>query len=590
MRIDPTYGATRVLRVGRIMIVMLSIVFIGMIARVAQLQTRPSAAIAGLLDSQKSTRHLMGRRGALLDRRGRPLAVTRVAHRLFIDPLLIRNRKTFPEHVAQELDYDPVWIEQMISARSSSRYVVIDHRISDHRMNRLTDLNIPGLAIEPILVRDYPQNVLAGQLVGFVGHDGGGLEGLERLFDPRLRPQPGMVEYLRDAQYQPLWIESTAYRPQRDGQFVQLALDLRLQSIAQEHLAEAVTRYGAVSGQMIVMDPYSGEILAMATHPSFDPAQFADLPAEIWRNRCVTDIFEPGSIFKPFVWSAVTELQVMNPQELVDCTTTGYWITPYGRRLRDARPKGLLTWDEVLVQSSNIGMAKAAEKLTARQLFDIVSRFGFGQSTGSGLPGETDGVLHPHAVWTRYSQSSVPIGQEIGVSALQITRAFCTFANDGLLIRPRVKIAHQNIPPNPIPVRVLSAAAAAKTRFVLRQVVAEGTGRKANSKLYEIFGKTGTAQLPDFENGGYHQNRYVSSFMAGAPYDQPRLIVGCFIHQPDRAIGHYGGTVAAPAVMRVLEQSLLYLGVPPKTTDDTINTPTLYAHGESQSLDARTER
>jgi cell division protein FtsI (penicillin-binding protein 3) len=308
----------------------------------------------------------------------------------------------------------------------------------------------------------------------------------------------------------------------------------------------------------------------MANHPSFDPSQSGRLPADQRRNRAVTDVFEPGSILKPFVWSALSELTVARPQEQIDCTEAGYWVTPYGRVLRDAHGKGTLNWNEVLIQSSNIGMAKVAERVTPLQLHDIVGSFGFGQPTGSGLPGEVSGLVHPLAKWTKYSQSSVPMGQEIGVTALQITRAFCTFANGGMLVTPKVEMAPPSEPPAQIQLRVLSPETAAHTREILRRAVAEGTGRKADSKLYEIFGKTGTAQLPDFDNGGYHQDRYVSSFMGAAPFQQPRLVIGCFIHQPDKRIGHYGGTVAAPAAKKVLEETLLYLGVPPKSQDDAV--------------------
>ncbi len=547
--------------------VVLTVVMLALLARVVQLQAAPSPRIGDLLNSQQSVSALMGRRGALLDRKGRPLASTRVSRRLFVDPALIQDRGTFSERVAYNLDYDPVTIEKTVSARSRSRYVVIDERLSPERLDKFDALKLPGLATEPVSVRDYPQGRLAGQLVGFVGRDGDGLEGLERQFNDRLKAETGRLAYLRDARRQALWVEADGYRPQSDGETIRLSIDLGIQAIAQRQLEAAVEKFQAAAGQMIVMDPHTGEILAMANVPTFDPARFGDLPAEQRRNRIVTDVFEPGSIFKPFVWAALTETGVMKPSQKVDCTLEGVWRTPYGRRLRDAHPEGLITWDEVLVQSSNIGMAKAAEKITPEQLHTIVRAFGFGEPTGSGLLGESPGLLNPLKQWTRYSQSSIPMGQEIGVTGMQIARAFCTLANDGYLVTPTIEAVDYNTEQALIQERLLSPSIAMHTRAVLGRTVEEGTGRHAKSKLYDLFGKTGTAQLPDAVNGGYHQNRYVSSFLAGAPLDEPRLVVGCFIQDPDRSIGHYGGIVAAPAVKEVIEQSLLYLGVPPKAVE-----------------------
>lgn len=562
------HGRDRAMWVGRVLMATLTVLLVALLARVVQLQAAPPETISELLNSQQSASALMGRRGALLDREGRPLASTRVSKRLFVDPALIVDRGIFSERVAYNLDYDPVAIEKAVAARSRSRYVVIDQRLDEARLAKLDSLDLPGLATEAILVRDYPQGRLAGQLVGFVGRDGDGLEGLERQFDDRLKSQTGRLAYLRDAKRKPLWVESEGYRPQADGQTIRLSIDLSIQAMAQQQLEAAVEKFRAAAGQMIVMDPRTGEVLAMANYPTFDPAKFSELPAEQRRNRAVTDVFEPGSIFKPFVWAALTETGVMRPGQKVDCTLEGVWRTPYGRRLRDAHPEGLITWDEVLVQSSNIGMAKAAEKITPEQLHTIVRAFGFGVPTGSGLPGESPGLLNPLAQWTRYSQSSIPMGQEIGVTGMQIVRAFCTIANDGYLITPTIEAVDYNAEQALIQERLLSPSIAMHTRTVLGRTVEEGTGRHAKSKLYDLFGKTGTAQLPDAVNGGYHQDRYVSSFLGGAPLDKPRLVIGCFIQDPDRSIGHYGGLVAAPAVKEVLEQSLLYLGVPPKAVEE----------------------
>lgn len=560
----------RVLLVGRVMIILISACLVLLLGRVVMLQTSPPDQIAAKVGSQRSTQILPGRRGTILDRRGRVLATTRIAQRLFIDPVLIVEHSSFAEKVGYGLGYDPVDIDMALAARPDSRYVVLDRRLNDQRLEALKQLDMPGLATDPVLMRDYPQGQLAGQLIGFVGVDGKGLAGLEQVNDKRLTAEAGKVRYLRDARGRALWVEAQSYEKQTDGENIRLSIDAVIQSYAEAGLAEAIETYQAESGQLVVIDPATGELLAIANYPPFDPATFNKAKPESRRNRVVTDVFEPGSIFKPIIWSSLTQLNAAAPDEKIDTTTSGVHRTSKGRRLRDADPHGLITWDEVLIFSSNIGMAIVAERVKPKDLHDTMTRFGFGKPTGSGLPGEVGGVVHPLKKWTHYSVTSVPMGQEVSVTPLQMVRAFGAIANGGLMMTPTITPVSGPGSTEPKPgVRVLEQGIADYTRSVLRRQVIEGGGRKANSDLYDLFGKTGTAQLPNFEQGGYYQDQYVSSFIAGAPAEAPRLVIGCFVTKPDKSIGHYGGTVSAPTVMKVMEQSLMYLGVPPKIDADT---------------------
>lgn len=553
----------RVLLVGRVMIILVTVVLLGLLGRVVQLQTRPEVRLAAKIGSQQSTKTLPGRRGTILDRKGRVLATTRMAQKLFVDPVLIADRSSFSEKAGYGLGYNPVDIELAMAARPKSRYIVLDKRMDDQRLEQLKQLDLPGLATDPILIRDYPQGQLAGQLIGFVGADGKGLEGLEQVNNQRLTAIDGKVRYQRDARGRALWVQSGNYKKPIDGENLRLSIDIVIQSFAEESLAQAVQEYNAESGQLVVMDPHTGEVLAMANYPSFDPTSYSQSKPEMWRNRVVTDVFEPGSIFKPILWAAMTQLGAADPNEKIDTTTTGVHRTSKGRRLRDAKPHGVLTWDEVLIYSSNIGMAIVAERVGAEKLRDAMVRFGFGTPTGSGLPGEIGGVVHPLKKWTHYSVTSVPMGQEVSVTPLQMIRAFSAIANGGVLLTPTVTpVLGPGSKLTPPGQRVLDQRVADYTRSVMRRQVLEGGGQKANSKLYDLFGKTGTAQLPNFKQGGYYQDQYVSSFIAGAPLDSPKLVVGCFIHKPDKKVGHYGGTVSGPAVMQVMEQSLMYMGVP----------------------------
>ncbi len=564
-------NARRALIVGRIAVGMITVAMLGLLGRVIQLQTQPPEPIARLVDSQFSSAPIEARRGDLRARDGRPLAVSRMVSQLFVDPALIDEPATYSERIAFSLNYDPVDIERQLSSRMHTRFVVLDPHLTDDRLAVLSKLRLPGLGTQPRFVREYPQGPLAAPVIGFVGMEGKGLEGLERSLESELRGESGQIRYLRDAARQPLWVPEDGYEPHRDGRSIYLTLDLTIQAIAEEELAAACRKYNAKSGELIVMDPHTGEILAMANYPSFDPRDLSNSDPDARRNRCVTDVFEPGSIFKPFIWAVATEERFAHPGEVINAHN-GLYVSPRGRRLRDAHGYDRLTWEEALVKSSNIVMAIVAQRMGEKRVYEAVRSFGFGSRTGSELPGEVAGLVHPLNRWTHYSITSVPMGQEVGVTPLQLTTAFCAFGNDGLLITPSILLPQQPDEERPRPRivrRVLSPSAAELTRRTMRKVVTDGTGRNAKSDLYTIFGKTGTAQVAG-KRGGYLPGQYIGSFVGGAPTEHPRIIVGCFIHQPDAGRAYYGGIIAAPVVRNVIERSLLHMGVPPSSPNTLV--------------------
>lgn len=557
---------------ARTVVICLTITFVGLLGRVYQLQAYPDPHIEALRESQIGTAPMAAMRGGLIDRTGRVLAATRVGYRLFCDPLFIEDRTVFAETVAYELGYNPVEIDMKLSGRSHKRYVLLDDRMNDEQVDRFKGLELPGIYMEPITVRDYPQGPLAGTLLGFVGRDGDGLEGLERYWEERLLAKPGSFKFMRDYKRRRMWVNGEDYVPFEDGENIRLSIDAYIQRVCEEELKATVEQYGAKSGQIIVMQPNTGEVLAVATYPTYDPNNFGEVGDEQRRNRPVTDVFEPGSIFKPFIWAGLTEMKAAYPDEQLDTTTSGVWPMPNGRRLRDVRGKGMISWHEILKYSSNIGMAKVALRVSVEDIYNIMRSFGFGRPTGIALPGEVSGLLtmHEHKGAQSYSHGSWPMGQEIGVTGIQMVRAMCILANGGVMVEPRIeawKRADDGVAIT-TPQPVVSERTALATLYAMRDAVVDGTGKKANSPFYDLWGKTGTAQLPNFETGGYHQDRYVSSFLGGAPLEQPRIVVGCFINDPDRAIGHYGGIVAAPAVRNVIERSLIYLGVKPNPGTD----------------------
>ncbi|XAM00218.1 penicillin-binding protein 2 [Phycisphaeraceae bacterium D3-23] len=573
----------RVLRVGRVLAIALTVALLGLLGRVVQLQARPSKPIAEMRNTQTSTATLPAMRGALTDRSGRVFAATRVSYRLFCDPLFIENRTTFIETIAYELGYGPeemIGMEIKMSGRSDSRYVLLDARMTDEQVDRFHEADIKGIYLEPVVVRDYPQGNIAGTLLGFVGSEGNGLEGLERHWEERLGATPGHYKYLRDSRRRAMWLESETYVPYEDGENIRLSIDAVIQGIAERELAKAVLAhtpdqhpddpdYFEITGQLIVMQPHTGEVLAIATYPSYDPNDFQAVEDAQRRNRPITDVFEPGSIFKPFVWAGLLEMgAVRGPDEMVDTSDQGYWVMPNGRTLRDASPHGLCSWHDVLVYSSNIGMAKIALRRDIHDIFDIMASFGFGQRTGVDLPGEVVGIMQmkDNAGAQSYSHGSWPMGQEVCTTGLQLVRAMSMIANGGVMVTPRIEAInpYDETSLGVKPQRVVSQRTADATLDAMRDAVAyeHGTGRRADSPFYDIFGKTGTAQLPDPNGRGYMADGFASSFLGGAPADSPRLVVGCFVIGTKRATGHYGGLVSAPAVRNVIEQSLVYLGVP----------------------------
>jgi cell division protein FtsI/penicillin-binding protein 2 len=584
---DPTQGAPRVLLVGRVVATMVTVLMVCLLARIVQLQVSPPEQLDRLIGSQHSTVELLGRRATITDREGRIVATTGLAHRLYADPKMIADPGTFPELVGYALNMDPAKIGKRLNQMADKRYVVLDQQLTDEQWLKLETMRskaraaaqigkpitsaddvqwsrLTGLYTDIWMDRQYPQGPTAGHILGIVNHEGKGVEGAERMYERDLAGTPGKLGYLRDAGHRALDIDLDNYEHAKDGRPIRLSIDITIQSIAESELAKACKEFGAKTGEMVIMDPHTGEIIAMANYPAFDPNEARTTSPEVRRNRCVTDPFEPGSTFKPFIWSLATQQGVARPTDMIN---TDAFV---GRALRDTHDHGSITWAQVLVKSSNKGMAIIGQRMGSTKLYNAVKAFGFGEMTNSGMPGESRGLVNPLRKWNpKFSPTSVPMGQEIAVTPLQLCRAFCVFANGGFLVTPTLKAKDDADPSDPryaaVVQRVLNPATTQTTKDVMRLVVTEGTGRKADSKQYAIFGKTGTAQVARKDGKGYETGAYNGVFVAGAPLDKPRLVIACVIHKPDVKKGYYGGIVAAPAVMRTFEQTLNYMGVKPNS-------------------------
>jgi cell division protein FtsI (penicillin-binding protein 3) len=559
--------------VALVMLAMLVVV-----GRVGQLKLNPDPRIAPAVGSPYSSQDEIARRGDLLDRRGRLIATSMLTHSLFIDPQVVRDLNTIAVDLGSLLDLDPAEIDRQLFTRRDRRYVVVCDQLEEWQVNALKQnkARFPGVGLTPRLMRVYPNEQLAASLIGTVGFDHDGLAGAEHRFESNLKPTNGHMTYLRDANRNTLWVELGEHQPASNGRDVQLSIDLWIQNIAEARLHEAIAQHNAGGGRIVVADPQTGEILALYDmlnpRPGWDEQTTDDLrdasPA-LARNRCVTDPYEPGSTFKPFVWAVATELGLADPEEeLPTPEHTGY-RTSYGRLIRDTHYYGPSSWRRVLVKSLNSGMAIVAERMSHRQMQQTLDRFGFGHRTNCGIPGETVGIITSPAQWSDYTQSSVSFGHEIAVTPVQMVRGFCAFCRDGTVPTLRLTPVPRDDDSFQIVQRAVEPRTARLTRDVIRTVMHEGTGRRAQSEFYELFGKSGTAQLPKKDGSGYHEDRYVSSFIAGAPFEHPRVVVLCVIDDPDRSRGHYGGAIAGPVVRDVIDQTLAYLGVPPdKRPDD----------------------
>jgi len=555
---------------GRLLVAVILICLGGVLVRVTLLKTQTNERLANAAGVVQSNAVNLRRRGDLIDRRGRIIATSSIAQRLFVDPKMVDDIDTIAVDLARITGLDPVEIDRTILERPKSRYIVLADPLDDWRVAAVRDADLRGVGLEPRLTRHYPYGKTALSLLGMIGFEQTGLAGFEHRFESKLAPEHGSLTYWRDVRRQPLWVESGGYTRGSDGNDVRLSIDLVIQRIAEERLDQAIIEHNAGGGRIIVADPSTGEILAMCDrlNPREGWQEHTEDPLRaqhpgLGRNRCVTDPYEPGSTFKSFVWAVATELGLATPDEILPTPIGPAYRTSQGRRIRDSWYYEDASWRKVLVKSINSGMAMIAERMTHGQMQQLVRDFGFGQKTNCGLPGETIGIVTDDGDWSHYTQTSLAMGHEIAVTPVQLVRAFCTLARDGTIPALRITAASSDPDDYNIVRRVLSEQTVLLTREVMRDVMLEGTGRPAESTRYQLFGKSSTAQLPKREGGGYHEERYVSSFIAAAPLDEPKLVVLCIIDDPDKTVApHGGGRSAGPVVRDVMDKALSYLGVP----------------------------
>ena len=501
------------------------------------------------------------RRGTIYDRMGRELALNLDLESLYCDPEAITADKEDIRKLASFINKEPGKI--LANVPDEGRFVWIKRKLSPEIADKVRSLDIEGLGFITEAKRVYPKRELASHIIGCVGIDNQPLEGIELKFDKYLTAKGGKVLLERDASGKTL---SSGVNSEAKGNNIVLTIDEVLQRLVEKELDRAMDQWKAAAASAIMMDPYTGQILALANRPSYDPNQGGSTPVSAKRNRAITDCYEPGSTFKIIIGTGTLEEKLVTPNTLFDVSNGG--IEVGGKTIRDVHKYGVLTFKEVIQKSSNVGSIMAGMKLGKDNIYRYAKLFGVGQKTGIDLPGEVSGWISKPEQWSGTSLGAIPIGQEVAVTPLQMLRAYSAIANGGFLVRPYV-VSEIISPDNRTlasfrdtePQRILTAKTAETFKDILKSVTEEGgTAKSASVDGNQVAGKTGTAQMIDPVTKRYSRDKYVSSFVGFVPADNPRLAMIVVVYEPRGQI--YGGVVAAPVFREISRQALSYLNVP----------------------------
>ncbi len=498
-------------------------------------------------------------RGTVFDRRMRPLAINLSVQSLYANPrqMSSQDKLLAVKKLSDMLGLNSSYLENQLGRKKY--FVWLVRKLPMDLAEQIKKLDLKGLGFIKESKRYYPNQNLAAHLIGFAGVDNLGLEGLELAYDKDLRGEFGWMMILRDARQQELMLDK-GFIPPKDGFSLVLTIDETIQYIAERALEKAFKKHHAKSASIIVMDPRTGEILALANLPTYNLESYNESRTEARTNRAVSYIYEPGSVFKIVPLTAALEEQAVQETDKFFCENGEYRVANH--ILHDHHSHGWLTFSEVIEQSSNIGTVKVAQKIGLETVYKYAKRFHFGETTGIDVQGEVPGILKPPSKWSKTSIGAIPIGQEVAVTPLQLVSAISAIANDGVYMRPFVvkyiKDSHDELIKGTDPKavdQVMSADTARRVKAILQKVVEQGTGKLAQIKGVNVAGKTGTAQKP--EGGGYSQSKFYATFFGFAPVENPRLAAVVVFDEPHP--NHFGGTVSAPVFREVISDSLRYL-------------------------------
>lgn len=531
------------------------------------------------VDEQRKTSVLIpARRGTIYCRKmtsqGREKAVIAtsvVEEALCVAPGRVENLQQLAGAVAP---YARMSAEKIIErVRSTELQLVYLRRgLDPETADKVRALNLKGVEFRSEGSRRYPQGVLASNLIGFANIEGKGMEGIEFRYDSDLAGEAGKMIAIKDNSRRQIPSLTQTVRKASNGNHVVLTIDEGIQYITEKALDGVMETFSPESASAVVLDPRTGEVLAMACRPTFDPNTPATYKTERLRNRVITDTFEPGSAFKPITAAAALEREVISPEDRVYCELGA--MRYRGHTFNDVHPFAEISFAEVIAQSSNIGMIKVASLLQPQELYDCIRSFGFGQLTDIDLPGEAVGLLRPPSKWSGLSMGAIAIGQEVSVTALQLAAAYSAIANEGRLMKPYV-VSEVLSPTGAIVIKnkpqlvrqVIKPRVARDLAMMMELVVTKGTGTNARIKGYSCAGKTGTAQKPDLENGGYYRDKYVGVFAGFVPVEDPVACIAVVVDSP-RGKKYYGGQVSAPAFKEIAQGVLTYLEIPPTMPEE----------------------
>lgn len=543
-------------------LVVLVLALTAVAARLVYIQTYAASAYAQKAESQRTRdMELSPTRGTIYDRDGEVLAVSREARTIYASPHLVTDATGTAEALAEVLGGEPADYAERL--QRDKGFVYIARKVDVDRADAIESLALSGIGMLKDSRRTYPSGELAAQVLGFVGNDDLGLGGVEQYYDEVLRGEPGSVLAERDPFGRLIPGGVMEYVEPIDGSDIALTIDRDIQYVAQVALQKAVEQWRAETGSVVVMDPRNGEILAMASVPGFNPNRFAEADTAAYRNRPVTDVYEPGSTFKSLVAASVIDAGLFEPDSVFELPPS---IQIGGYRIKEAHPRPTVQWTltEILTHSSNVGSVKLGMALGEQPLYDYLARFGLTEATGVDFPGEAMGYLPPVEQWSATSIANIPFGQGVSVTPLQLARALAAIANGGELVTPHFLLEA----PEEVDVslswptrRAIAEEAARTTSDVLKTVVEQGIRNTAAVEGYEVAGKTGTAQKPRSDGRGYAGGGHIGSFSGFLPADDPQVLIVVTIDDPKGAI--YGGIVAAPVFSEIAQFAVSHLKIPP---------------------------
>jgi cell division protein FtsI/penicillin-binding protein 2 len=543
----------------------LLVAFAAMATRLIVLQTVDARAYDQLASKQRKREILFPpRRGTIFDRDGEPLAISVDLQTVYADPALVDDPEAEAAALAPVLGEGRTEIEERLrGTRPGSRFEYLARQVEPKVSKQVRELDLAGVYMKPESRRYYPNGKVAAHVLGFADVDGRGVAGVERQYEDILEGRPGRMVLEQDPAGNPLPQAEFTYEQPKPGRSLLLTIDKDLQYFTQLALQRATKAYNAKAATAVIMRPDTGEILTLANVPDFDPNDPGEFAEESLRNRAATDVFEPGSIFKLVTASGALEERVVTPRSTFVVPDS----MPYADRVfNDSHSHATeeMTVAEIIEDSSNVGTIQVGLKLGGEKLDEYVRRFGFGASTGLDFPGESPGIVLDRDEWSGSTIATIPIGQGIAVTALQMTAAYATLANNGVWVEPKLLAgtmgSEGKVVPSTQPAirRVVSANTARQMTRILTSVVDSGTGVEAQVPGYRVAGKTGTAQKP-LETGGYG-NEYIASFAGYAPATDPEIVIVISFDEPS---GTYGGVTAAPTFSTIAEFALRRLGVPP---------------------------